>query len=48
MENWRNAFSAGEMERANEILRLFGLNHIYDSATLPLIKGFEVLAPAKG
>jgi Sulfotransferase family len=35
VEGWRTRVSAHQLERANEILRLFGLDHLYGEGAMP-------------
>ena len=35
VEGWRTRVSSHQLERANEILRLFGLDHLYGEGAMP-------------
>lgn len=43
IKSWRNQITDSQIQTANEILHLFGLDVIYNDSDLPLISGEEIL-----
>lgn len=43
VESWKNDIGESQIERAVEILRIFGLHEIYNQNDLPLLSGSEAL-----
>jgi hypothetical protein len=47
LESWRRHIDSRQIDRANEILDLFGLNRIYGAGTLPVASGDDALRVMK-